>query len=186
MSENLKQGEQITIDEILSPGSWSGKMYPEPLVQTTAKTSAPSLRKPRELPTVTPQFLDLRTDFPGLVPGSSWQTGGVLPGAFTTLNFGEFPSVVVESRLSQILEDSPPPPLLFERESVPGDSEQGEKEKQGNSRNSEDGVRTVSFQERAGKPGGGKGLLCADERTGALSTLNIQGIATSSNGSIGG
>lgn len=78
------------------------------------------------------------------------------------------------------------PPLLFERESLSGNPEQGEKEKQGNPRNTEDGVRTVSFQERAGKPGGGKGLLCADERTGALSTLNIQGIATSSNGSSGG
>ncbi len=32
----------------------------------------------------------------------------------------------------------------------------------------------ISFQERAGKPGGGKGILIQDEHTGALSTLNIQ------------
>lgn len=32
----------------------------------------------------------------------------------------------------------------------------------------------LSFQERAGKPGGGKGILIQDEHTGALSTLNIQ------------
>jgi hypothetical protein len=36
------------------------------------------------------------------------ETDGPLPTAFSTLNFGECPSVVVESRLSQILEDTPP------------------------------------------------------------------------------
>jgi len=33
---------------------------------------------------------------------------------------------------------------------------------------------SISFQERAGKPGGGKGILIQDEHTGALSALNIQ------------
>lgn len=37
---------------------------------------------------------------------------------------------------------------------------------------------TISFQERAGKPGGGKGILIQKERTGALSTLNNQSVAT--------
>ena len=32
----------------------------------------------------------------------------------------------------------------------------------------------ISFQERAGKPGGGKGILIQGERTGALSTINNQ------------
>lgn len=32
----------------------------------------------------------------------------------------------------------------------------------------------ISFQERAGKPGGGKGILIQNEHTGALSTLNNQ------------
>ena len=36
------------------------------------------------------------------------------------------------------------------------------------------GKHAISFQERAGKPGGGKGILIQDEHTGALSTLNIQ------------
>lgn len=35
-------------------------------------------------------------------------------------------------------------------------------------------THSISFQERAGKPGGGKGILIQDEHTGALSTLNIQ------------
>jgi len=34
--------------------------------------------------------------------------------------------------------------------------------------------KAISFQERAGKPGGGKGILIQEEHTGALSTLNIQ------------
>ena len=34
----------------------------------------------------------------------------------------------------------------------------------------------ISFQERAGKPGGGKGILIQEERTGALSTLNNQSV----------
>ena len=36
--------------------------------------------------------------------------------------------------------------------------------------------RAISFQERAGKPGGGKGILIQNERTGALSTLNNQSV----------
>lgn len=35
-------------------------------------------------------------------------------------------------------------------------------------------LHAISFQERAGKPGGGKGILIQDEHTGALSTLNNQ------------
>ena len=35
-------------------------------------------------------------------------------------------------------------------------------------------THAISFQERAGKPGGGKGILIQDEHVGALSTLQIQ------------
>lgn len=34
----------------------------------------------------------------------------------------------------------------------------------------------VSFQERAGKPGGGKGILIQDEHTGAIGTQNVQSV----------
>ena len=37
-------------------------------------------------------------------------------------------------------------------------------------------MAALSFQERAGKPGGGKGILIQNERTGALSTLNNQSV----------
>lgn len=38
------------------------------------------------------------------------------------------------------------------------------------------GEGAVSFQERSGKPGGGKGILIQDEHTGTLSTLNNQSV----------
>ena len=44
--------------------------------------------------------------------------------------------------------------------------------------NTIDRPAVVSFQERAGKPGGGKGILIQNERTGALSTLNNQSVFT--------
>lgn len=37
-------------------------------------------------------------------------------------------------------------------------------------------MQSISFQERAGKPGGGKGILIQNEHTGALSTVNNQSV----------
>ena len=47
--------------------------------------------------------------------------------------------------------------------------------------NTIDRPAVLSFQEREGKPGGGKGILIQNERTGALSTLNNQRILESVN-----
>ena len=67
--------------------------------------------------------------------------------------------------------------ILFERKSVSRDSESSEEKRQSSSAttrgSSED---TISFQERAGCDGGGKGILIQHERTGALSTLNNQSV----------
>lgn len=41
----------------------------------------------------------------------------------------------------------------------------------------------VSFQERAGKPGGGKGILIQDEHTGAIGTQNVQSVIAFKRGS---
>lgn len=43
------------------------------------------------------------------MPDASWAIGIQSPGECTTLNSGEFPSVAVESHLSQILEANPLP-----------------------------------------------------------------------------
>ena len=72
------------------------------------------------------------------------------------------------------------PEILFERESVSWDTEESGEQGQGIATDVRSGIektsRAVSFQERAGKPGGGKGILIQNERTGALSTLNNQSV----------
>ena len=69
------------------------------------------------------------------------------------------------------------PEVLFVRKGLSGNFEQSGTERQrtaGCFESSIDGA--ISFQERAGKPGGGKGILIQPERTGALSTLNNQSV----------
>ena len=69
------------------------------------------------------------------------------------------------------------PEILFERSGVSGDSEESREKKQDSSRPSEaDSCETISFQERAGCEGGGKGILIQHERIGALSTFNNQSV----------
>ena len=67
------------------------------------------------------------------------------------------------------------PEILFERKSVSWNPQEsgapGEEAAGGTGKSVES---AISFQERAGKPGGGKGILIQNERTGALSTLNNQ------------
>ena len=57
----------------------------------------------------TARVADEAAVIPGPADGKwrSWETGGALRGVYSTHSFGECPSVAVESRLSQILEDTP-------------------------------------------------------------------------------
>ena len=72
------------------------------------------------------------------------------------------------------------PEILFERKSMSGDFKESRDEGQTTSRGIGEGPdRAISFQERAGCPGGGKGILIQHERTGALSTLNNQSVLES-------
>ena len=69
------------------------------------------------------------------------------------------------------------PEVLFERKGLSGHFEPGGTEGEETPRSVGAGAeRAISFQERAGKPGGGKGILIQNERTGALSTLNNQSV----------
>ena len=72
------------------------------------------------------------------------------------------------------------PEILFEREGVSGNTAESREQGQSSATDVRSGVeetgRAISFQERAGKPGGGKGILIQNERTGALSTLNNQSV----------
>lgn len=69
------------------------------------------------------------------------------------------------------------PEVLFERKGLSRDSEKSGEAREGAAAHAQGGTgKAISFQERAGKPGGGKGILIQDERTGALSTLNNQSV----------
>lgn len=74
------------------------------------------------------------------------------------------------------------PEILFERKGLFRDSSESGKKGEtiaGSSKNSiTETSGAISFQERCGKPGGGKGILIQDEHTGALSTLNNQNVLT--------
>ena len=155
---------------------WSGKMCAERSAVTTEKISEPSLKKQRGSQIKTPLFLDLRTAN-GHPPDVLWVTGGLLLGEYTMRSFGEYPSEERESLLSQILVGGGAPEILFERKGVSGDITESREEGQGVASTTErNAFETISFQERAGKPGGGKGILIQHERTGTLSTFNNQAV----------
>lgn len=84
-----------------------GKMFQGHSAVTKEKTSTqywknwPASKNPKF------QSLDLRTES-GQNQGLSAEMDGALRGELSTLNFGESPSVAVESRLSWILEDNVP------------------------------------------------------------------------------
>ena len=95
--------------DIFDPDIWSGKTFPELSVQTAARTSEPSSRKPQRSQNPTPLFLDLRGGRNGDQPGVLWETAGPWHGEYMTRNTGEYPSDERGSRLSQILEATPHP-----------------------------------------------------------------------------
>jgi hypothetical protein len=98
-----------------------------------------------------------------------------LLGEYMMHSFGESPREENVSRLSQILQGGGAPEILFERESVPRDPAESGEEGETTSRTvKENPGETISFQERFGCEGGGKGILIQHERTGALSTVNNQ------------
>ena len=93
---------------LFAPDTWCGKMLSEVSVRAEARISGSFSRKQsvsqnRTLPTF--HYLQ-KGGGRWLMPGMG--TDGPLPTEFSTASFGECPSVVVESRLSQILEDTPP------------------------------------------------------------------------------
>jgi hypothetical protein len=71
-------------------------------------------------------FLDLRMAS-GKTQEPSWEMGGALPGEYTTLNIGECPNAVVDSRLWQILEEAPHPKYNLSQKACAGILKRAEK-----------------------------------------------------------
>ena len=92
---------------LFGPGSWSGRTSPARSPQTGDGISKSSSKKQSESRNRTrPTFHVLKN---GLWQTPTLETDGVSPTEYSTRSFGEFPSVAVESALSQILEAAPPP-----------------------------------------------------------------------------
>ena len=112
----LAKGQQTIFDLDI----WSGKMFPEHLVQTKEKILESSSKKPRKWSRGMPAFLDLRGGQSGQPQEQSWEMGGLLLGEYTMHSFGESPSEEKGSRLSQILEEQPHPKYCLSAKACQG------------------------------------------------------------------
>ena len=183
---------QVSIFDLIGQ---SMKMSLEHSVPTKERTFKPSSQKSSESQNPMPLMCLCLKRVSGEKPGSytmKWEDG-VLPGEPTMLNIGEYPNGGKEYLWSPTLVGGGAAKVLFdeyigaepESEVQPvteslsrnfGKGEEKRKEVAGDISDGIDGAigGAISFQERAGKPGGGKGILIQNERTGALSTLNNQ------------
>ena len=103
MTEQQLDGQMSFFDL----GMPSGKTYPEPSQATRERTSAPSSKPSAKSETKPFLYLSLKKAN-GLLPDALWETATALPGAYTTLNTGEFPSAGRESILSDVLDLNAP------------------------------------------------------------------------------
>ena len=167
---------QMSIFDIFSQDTWSGRTSQEPSVQTKERTSKQSLKKQRKSAIKMPLFLDLR--------GGRWTPSGCIMGDGWSIAWrvhdAQFWGVPQRRKRIALVADfggQSAPQILFESEGLSGNFEESREEGQEIAGVAEENIdKAISFQERAGKPGGGKGILIQHERTGALSTLNNQSV----------
>lgn len=110
------EGEQLSM---FGPAGWSGKTSPEHSPATKPKISGSSLKRRQGSSSRAPLFLDLRAENGGQAD-AYWETDGASLGVYSMHSFGECPSVAVESRLSQILEDTPHPKYYLSAKACQG------------------------------------------------------------------
>ena len=134
--------------------------------QSSKKQSASQSRKP-------PIFKCLKMD--GLHGGGTetWTDDGAWLGASSTVNGGECPNAVVESRLSQILEERPHTKYSLTPKACMGILRRAEKR----GKDLPEALKKALLAQSApggGCDGGGKGALVQTEKSGTLGTGNDQ------------
>ena len=148
---------QISIEEYLSDlDIWCGKTSQAHSVRETQKekTSGSSSKKSAESAMKMPLYLDLRREN-GCLADASWEMGGALLGEYMMHSFGESPQRRKRISLVADFGGESAPEILFERKGLSGDSSEVEGSGQGVTTDSRTGSDlAISFQERAGKPGG--------------------------------
>lgn len=112
-------------ESLFAQDTWCGRTSPEHSAATKAETSRPCSKRRSASSSRKPPVLKClqKAGLPGGDTGT-WTDDGAWLGEYTTRNTGECPRVVVESRLSQILEATPHTnEILFERAGVSGNLE---------------------------------------------------------------
>ena len=118
------------------------------------------------------------------VPRNGWATAGAFVGrgwsvAWRVLD-AQYWGVPQRRRRIALVADfggQSAPEILFKPKSLSGHFEPCGAQGQGAAGDVEESIGdAVSFQERAGKPGGGKGILIQGDKTGCLSTLNNKAV----------
>lgn len=111
--------------------TWSGKMFPERSVVESPReqTLPPSSKKSSRSQSRMPVCLCVYQTEDGQNPGATTlrMASGQLLGDYTMHSFGESPSEENASRLSQILEDSPPPKYCLSARACEGILRRAEK-----------------------------------------------------------
>ena len=115
-------------------------------------------------------------------PKGKWAGAGCIMGngysiAWRTLDAQYFGVPQRRRRIALVADfgGTSAPEILFKCDSLQGHFEPGRTERETAPSDAERGADTaISFQERAGCAGGGKGILIQPDRTGALSTVDNQ------------
>lgn len=164
-------GEQVSL---FAPDSCFGKMWSEHSHPTKGKISGLSWKRQRGSRPRMPLFLDLRVESGGQA-GAFWETDGASLGAYSTHSFGECPSVAVESRLSQILEDTPHPKYYLSAKACAGILRRAEKRGKPLPPKLKEALERQSHCGCAKDVrGGGKGPLIQTDLSGTLGCRNDQ------------
>lgn len=136
----------------------------------------------------TAKVADGNTSIPRLPQGSNWSNAGVILGDGWSiawrLHDAQFWGVPQRRKRISLVADfggQYAPPILFECKGLSRDIDESREEREGASSSIRECVKkpsreSISFQERGGCEGGGKGILIQYEKVGTLSTLNNQSV----------
>lgn len=105
----MQMENEVSQLTLFDQDTWCGKMSPELSPVPRARISGRSSKKLSALRTAPVMFLDLTEGAGNLLGLPYWEMNSAWLGVSSMLNTGESPNDVVESSLSQILEDSPLP-----------------------------------------------------------------------------
>lgn len=165
---------QVTWSDL---GLWSGKMSPEHSQATKGETSRQSSKRSSASQSRKPPIL-MCLKKAGQLGGATtmkWEDDGAWLGECMMRNTGESPNAAVESRLSQILEATPPVKYSLSAKACQGILRRAERR----GKDLPPVLKAVLLMQSGlggGCDGGGKGALVQTEKSGTLGTGNDQTI----------